>query len=68
MSNPDDTPTLHQFPENISHGSMSSKKEYFDDVFGKYIDKFLLQKVDGDSDDDDDDYVKNYAFSYPGKY
>ncbi len=63
MSNPDDTPTLRQFPENISHGSMSSKKEYFDDVFGKFIDKFLLQKVDVDSDDDDDDddYVKNYA-------
>ena len=61
MSNPEDTPTLHQFPENISHGSMSSKKEYYDDVFGKFTDKFLLQKVDVNSDDDDGDYVKNYA-------
>ena len=59
MSNIDDAPTIHQFPDNISRDSMSSKKEYFDNVFGKFVDQFLLQKVDVDSEDDD--YVKDYA-------
>ena len=62
MNDLDDTPTLHKFPDNISRDSTSSKKEYFDDVFGKFVDKFLLQKVDVDSDDDD--YVKNYALCF----
>jgi hypothetical protein len=65
MSNLEDEPTLHPFPENITHKTISDKKQYFDDVFGKFIDKFLLQKVDaGDPDDGDDDYVKNYALSF----
>ena len=62
MSDIDDSPTIHQFPDNISRDSMSSKKEYFDDVFGKFVDQFLLQKVDVDSNDDD--YVKNYALCF----
>ena len=62
MSDIDDAPTIHQFPDNISRDSMSSKKEYFDVVFGKFVDQFLLQKVDVDSDDDD--YVKNYALCF----
>ena len=62
MSNLNDSPTLHQFPDNIAHDSISAKKEYFDNVFGKFIDKFLLQKIDVDSKDDDG--VKNYALCF----
>ena len=65
MSNLGDKPTLHPFPDNIAHKTISDKKQYFDDVFGKFADKFLLQKVDaGDPDDGNDDYVKNYALSF----
>ena len=62
MSNIDVAPTIHQFPDNISRDSMSWKKEYFDNVFEKFVDQFLLQKVDVDSDDDD--YEKNYALCF----
>ena len=65
MSDLEDEPTLHPFPEHIAHKTISDKKQYFDDIFGKFIDKFLLQKVDaGDPYDSDDDYVKNYAPSF----
>ena len=65
MSDLEDEPTLHPFPEHIAHKTISDKKQYFDDIFGKFIDKFLLQKVDaGDPYEGDDDYVKNYAPSF----
>ena len=65
MSDLEDEPTLHPFPEDIAHKTISDKKQYFHDIFGKFIDKFLLQKVDaGDPYDGDDDYVKNYALSF----
>ena len=45
MSDLEDTPSLHKFPQNIARESTENKKKYFDDAFGKFIDKFLLQKV-----------------------
>ena len=45
MSDIDAAPTIHQFPDNISCDSMSLKKEYFDDVFGKFVGQFYSRKL-----------------------
>ena len=60
MSDLEDTPSLHKFPQNIARETTENKKKYFDDAFGKFIDKFLLQKVNA-NDFYNDDYVMNYA-------
>ena len=60
MSDLEDTPSLHKFPQNIVRESAENKKKYFDDAFRKFIDKFLLQKVNA-NDFCNDDYVMNYA-------
>lgn len=62
MEGLDDTPALHKFPENISRETEENKKNYFDDTFGKFIDKFLFQR-DNDCNDEDD-YVRNYALCF----
>jgi len=64
MSDLDERPSLHRFPENITRESLEIKKKYFDDAFGKFIDKFLSQKVDVHDCCNDDDYVKNYALCF----
>ena len=46
MSHLEERPSSHQFPENITSKTLENKKKYFDDAFGKFINKFLLQKVD----------------------
>ena len=63
MSDLEERPSLHTFPENIASKTLENKK-YFDDAFGKFIDKFLLQKVDVNDCCNDDDYVKNYALCF----
>ena len=45
MSDLEDTLSLHKFPQNIARESTENKTKYFDDAFGRFIDKFLLQKV-----------------------
>ena len=60
MSDLEDTLSLHKFPQNIARESTENKTKYFDDAFGKFIDKFLLQKVNA-NDFYNDDYVMNYA-------
>ena len=64
MSDLEERPSLHKFPENIARETLENKKKYFDDAFGKFIDKFLLQKVDANDCCNDDDYVKNYALCF----
>ena len=41
MSDLEERPSLHKFPENIARETLENKKKYFDDAFGKFIDKFL---------------------------
>ncbi len=62
MEGLEDMPTLHKFPENISRETEDNKKNYFDDAFGKFIDKFLFQR-DNDCSDEDD-YVRHYALCF----
>ena len=66
MSDCDERCSLHtdKFTENITHESLENKKRYFNDAFGKFIDKFLLQKVNVNDCCNDDDYVKNYALCF----
>ena len=59
MSSIEDKPSQNKFPENLSRETEENKKKYFDDVFGKFIDKFLLQK--NLHIDEEEDYVRNYA-------
>lgn len=61
LSTTEDAPTENKFPFNISHETDEIKKAYFDNVFGKFIDKFLLQKNTNCGNDEEDDYVQNYA-------
>lgn len=65
MSDLEERPSLHKFPENITHESLENKK-YFDYAVVKFIDKFLLQKIDFNDCYNDDDYVKNYALCNEG--
>ena len=60
MTKLDEKPTIHTFPDNIAHDSKENKKKYFDDVFGQFVDRMVLQKVH-DELLDDDDYVMNYG-------
>ena len=55
MSTTEDAPTENKFPFNISHETDEIKKAYFDNVFGKFIDKFLLQKNTNCGNDEEDD-------------
>ena len=41
MSDLEERPSLDKFPENIAHETLENKKRFFDDAFGKFIDKFL---------------------------
>lgn len=61
MSDLDDVLSSHKFPENIVGESLENKKKYFDDAFEKFIDKFVLQKVNISDFNDRDDCVRNYA-------
>lgn len=63
MANLDSKPTLNPFPANIVRGSADNKKKYFDEVFGKFIDQFLLQKAHV-ACYDGEDYVRNYALCF----
>ena len=60
MQKLDDKISINVFPENIAHASKESRQKYFDDAFGKFIDKFLLQKVNEECQDGED-YVKNHG-------
>ena len=62
MASVEDVPSLNKFPANISHETEENKKKYFDDVFGKFIDLYLLQK--NANMNGEDDYVTNYALCY----
>ena len=59
MTKLNDKPTIHKFPDNITHDSKENKK-YFDNVFGKFVGRMVLQKVHDESYDGDD-YVMNYG-------
>ena len=57
MSKLDDYPTKNIFPLNIKYKSSEYKKEYLDDLLGKFLDIFLIQK----NPEPNEDYVKNYG-------
>ena len=58
MASLEEMPTKNTFPSHISAQSEENKKIYFEEVFGKFIDVYLLQKT---AITDGEDYVKNYA-------
>ncbi|CAB4035870.1 Hypothetical predicted protein [Paramuricea clavata] len=61
MSSVDDKPTIHEFPKDIIHGTDEQKKNYFDEVFGIFVQKYVLQ-IDPLTDYDvNDDHIKNYG-------
>jgi len=60
MQNFDDKPILNVFPDNIAYAGTHTRRKYFDETFAKFIDKFLLQKVNADSHDEED-FEKNYG-------
>jgi len=61
MATTDDKPTSNTFPNNICHDTTQKKKEYFDDAFGKFIDKFLLQRDGQPRPPMIDDHIRNYS-------
>ena len=44
MASPEDVPSLYKFPSNIAHQTDEDKKRYFDSVFEKFMDEYLLQR------------------------
>ncbi|CAB4016841.1 Hypothetical predicted protein [Paramuricea clavata] len=58
----DDKVTVNAFSDNITCGSKENKKKYYDNVFGQFIDRIVLQKCD--ESHDDDDYVMNYGLCF----
>ena len=63
MEDLDSSPTLHKFPENIARQNTDTTTRYFDDAFGKFMDKFLLQKVNV-ACFNGEDYVRNYGLCF----
>lgn len=61
MSAVDDKPTVNEFPKNIIHATEIKKKEYFDEVFGKFVEKFILQIDPHTGVYVSDDHIKNYG-------
>ena len=61
MASTEEMPTKNTFPPHISAQSEENKKIYFEEVFGKFIDVYLLQKT---TITDGEDYVKNYALCF----
>lgn len=59
METCNDKPTENKFPKDILHASDQTKKQYFDDVVGRFIDQFLYQK--SPYVEREDDFVKNYG-------
>ena len=49
MDDLDDTPTKHVPPAGILHLSKASKKTYFDDVIGSFVDEFVMADPDQDA-------------------
>ena len=45
MSTVDDIPVKNKFLPNIRQETFENKKKCFDDIFGRFIDEFLLQKM-----------------------
>ncbi|KAL9978174.1 hypothetical protein ACROYT_G015665 [Oculina patagonica] len=59
----DKTPDHQGFQQVLLKGDDGdNNKNYFDDPFGKFIDKFLFQR-DNDCNDEDD-YVRNYGLCF----
>ena len=61
MASTEEMPTKNTFAPHISAQSEENKKTYFEEVFGKFIDVYLLQKT---AITDGEDYVKNYALCF----
>ena len=57
----EEIPAKNTFPPHISAQSEENKKIYFEEVFGKFSDVYLLQKT---AITDGEDYVKNYALCF----
>ena len=57
MSKLDDYPTKNIFPLNIKYKSSGYKKEYLNDLLGKFLDIFLIRK----NSEPKEDYVSNYG-------
>lgn len=58
MSCVNDKPTKQNFPINIIHANPEKKKEYFNDMFEKFVNIFILQ-IDSETEYNvEDDYVK----------
>ena len=49
MQNIDDHPAYHKFVVDISHKPKETKKEYFDDVIGEFVDQYLLVDEDAEA-------------------
>ena len=45
MSTVDDIPVKNKFLPNTRQETFENKKKCFDDIFGRFIDEFLLQKM-----------------------
>ena len=60
MRSTDEKPAVHVFPKNIIHAPNEKKKEYFEEVFEKFVNKYVLQ-IDPDNRDD---YIKNYGLCF----
>jgi len=64
MSTLDDVPSDNKFPANISRETTENKKKCFDDIFGRFIDKFLFQKNANTDLNEEDDFVTNYGLCF----
>ena len=66
MESIDDYPTAHCFENNMIHKACETRKQFFDDKIGEFVDNYIFQSNQRPPCGVEEYFVKNYAlcFSY----
>ena len=64
MSTVDDMPFKNKFLPNIQQETFENKKKCFNEIFGRFIDEYLLQKNANGDRNEDDHFVTNNGLCF----
>ena len=64
MNDVDDVPSQNKFTGNPEKATKEEKQMYFDNIIGKFVDKYIIQNARYVDVSQGEDYVTNYATYY----